>query len=447
MAEVRRARQLGSGNMEGGLLVEVSVEDGVSSSNKFNCTVAAAGRWGFGVTAEAIKQEVVKRLPSSVALSSPVDPEELSIFSEIWGPLRFLLSIQVEIHFILKLNETVSQQVFRCPLSAGPGPQCGRLHPVAGGALPLLLPPEVAETGLCGDTVLLPLAALGPCVEQDGGPSAFPARLGGLLAWEEFGLSGVRLEERPCTEGAVHAEVVYTLDSEQSPTTEQTLILFLFIQHSDPFHSQLSDYIASEEALEQHLDQILLHNEDRMRSALHSVLKSALATSSSLEFRTACLHQMKVRDTHELAIRLRQSLQKVTEGRFLQSRRCDNSKQCLSACPGEEDVSGHREAETRVTDEQNWECAELSRPNEEVVPQGPPGPAGLVSRAGKRQCAGEPDSNPPPLKLHVRGPGRALQPPERLHRPPGHTAPHHRTGDPEEDMLWLQEISNMSDWE
>ena len=32
--------------------------------------------------------------------------------------------------------------------------------------MPLLLPPEVAETGLCGDTVLLPLAALGPCVEQ-----------------------------------------------------------------------------------------------------------------------------------------------------------------------------------------------------------------------------------------------------------------------------------------
>lgn len=54
----------------------------------------------------------------------------------------------------------------RCPLSAGPGPQCGRLHPVAGVAVPLLVPPEVAETGLCGDTSLLPLAALGPCVEQ-----------------------------------------------------------------------------------------------------------------------------------------------------------------------------------------------------------------------------------------------------------------------------------------
>ena len=43
--------------------------------------------------------------------------------------------------------------------------------------------------------------------------------------------------------GALHAELVYTMDSEQSQTTEQTLTLFLFIQHSDPFHSQLSDYI------------------------------------------------------------------------------------------------------------------------------------------------------------------------------------------------------------
>uniref|UniRef100_A0A0E9QTA0 Uncharacterized protein n=1 Tax=Anguilla anguilla TaxID=7936 RepID=A0A0E9QTA0_ANGAN len=30
--------------------------------------------------------EVVKRLPSSMALSSPVHPEELSIFSETCGP-------------------------------------------------------------------------------------------------------------------------------------------------------------------------------------------------------------------------------------------------------------------------------------------------------------------------------------------------------------------------
>ncbi|XP_035263702.1 DUF4554 domain-containing protein isoform X2 [Anguilla anguilla] len=555
MTEVRRARRQGSGNMEGGLLVAVSAEDGVSSTGKFNCTVAAAGRWCIAVSVEEIKHEVVKRLPSSMALSSPVHPEELSIFSETCGPLRFLFSVQVgegrqavnsdflkteqflhrlslvygqvEIHFILKVNETVSRQVFsgradskfvlesrhiltktdlyiRCPLSAGPGLQCGRLHPVPGGAVPLLLPPEVAETGLCGETSLLPLAALGPCVEQypyrpacvtqirillygpsnvpllwdgDGGPSGFLGRLGGLLSWGELGLSGVSRAERPFTEGALHAEVVYTVDSEQSPTTEQTLILFLFIQHSDPFHSQLSDHIASEEVLEQHLDQILLHNEDRVRSALHSVLESALRTtlkrlkarakimsalpvilsslstvvtsSSSLEFRTACLDRMKVQDTHELAIRLRQSLQKVTEGRVLHSRKCDSGK-CLSAASGVEDVSGHREAETRGTGEQEWACAEHSHHDEgaEAAPVGSQGSAGQGSGAEKRQCTEEPDSNPPPLKQRgTRGASGDLRPSESLHSPPAHAAPPQDKGDQQEDMLWLQEVSNMSDWE
>ncbi|XP_035263705.1 DUF4554 domain-containing protein isoform X5 [Anguilla anguilla] len=512
MTEVRRARRQGSGNMEGGLLVAVSAEDGVSSTGKFNCTVAAAGRWCIAVSVEEIKHEVVKRLPSSMALSSPVHPEELSIFSETCGPLRFLFSVQVgegrqavnsdflkteqflhrlslvygqvEIHFILKVNETVSRQVFsgradskfvlesrhiltktdlyiRCPLSAGPGLQCGRLHPVPGGAVPLLLPPEVAETGLCGETSLLPLAALGPCVEQypyrpacvtqirillygpsnvpllwdgDGGPSGFLGRLGGLLSWGELGLSGVSRAERPFTE-------------------------------------------ASEEVLEQHLDQILLHNEDRVRSALHSVLESALRTtlkrlkarakimsalpvilsslstvvtsSSSLEFRTACLDRMKVQDTHELAIRLRQSLQKVTEGRVLHSRKCDSGK-CLSAASGVEDVSGHREAETRGTGEQEWACAEHSHHDEgaEAAPVGSQGSAGQGSGAEKRQCTEEPDSNPPPLKQRgTRGASGDLRPSESLHSPPAHAAPPQDKGDQQEDMLWLQEVSNMSDWE
>ncbi|XP_064182157.1 DUF4554 domain-containing protein isoform X1 [Anguilla rostrata] len=181
-----------------------------------------------------------------------------------------------------------------------------------------------------------------------------------------------------------------------------------------------------------------------------SSLSTVVTSSSSLEFRTACLDRMKVQDTHELAIRLRQSLQKVTEDRVLHSRKCDSGKQCLPAAPGVEDVSGHREAETRGTGEQEWACAEHSHHDEgaEAAPVGPQGSAGQGSGAEKRQCTEEPDSNPPPLKQRgARGASVDLRPSESLHSPPAHAAPPQDKGDQQEDMLWLQEVSNMSDWE
>ncbi|KAJ8405206.1 hypothetical protein AAFF_G00321970 [Aldrovandia affinis] len=568
MAQVRRGWQRGSRVMDGGLLVAVSAEPDTSSSERLKCTVAAAGWWCSGVTVAEIMQEVGKRLPSSVTLSSPADPEELSVFAETCGALHFLLSVQVEegrqsvkagffkteqflhrlslvhgqveIHFILKVNKTVSKQIFRadsrfvfeggrvlmdsalclrCPLSLGPGPRCGRLHPVLGRAVPLLLPPELAETGLCGETSLLPLAALSPCLEQypnrparlaeirisfthhsrlesvailwfcvahGEGPMDFLCRLAGALSWEDFGLSGVRCAERQSKEGGLCSEAVYAVDrersqmaeTEQNPTTEQALTLFLFIQHSDPFHSQLSDYIASEEVLEQHLDRILLHNEERLRPALHSVLQSALmgslkrikargkimsslpvilnslstvvTSSSSLDFRTACLDRMKIRDTRELAVRLHQTLQKVTEGRFLLSRKCDNNKPCPPASSGAEDVSDRTEAKARGEGEQEQTHAGLSHPNQEVIPAVPQTPTGQVSCSGKRPWAEEQDSCQAPLKQQpTRSPRRALCPlqhPQSPHGPLVHAGPPHGE-EKEEDMLWLQEVSNMSDWE
>ncbi|KAG7464538.1 hypothetical protein MATL_G00166640 [Megalops atlanticus] len=189
MFQIRREWNHGSRAVEGGLLVSVSAETSGSLPDHLTCTVAAAGVWCSGAAVAEVKQEVAKRLPSSVCLSPPADPEELSVFTKTCGSLHFHLSLQVEIHFILKVNETTSRQVFscrpdhrfpleggcvlvdstpclRCPISVGPRPQCGRLHPVLSRTVSLLLPPEVAETGLCGETSLVPLATLSPCVAQ-----------------------------------------------------------------------------------------------------------------------------------------------------------------------------------------------------------------------------------------------------------------------------------------
>ncbi|KAI1898643.1 hypothetical protein AGOR_G00074490 [Albula goreensis] len=308
-----------------------------------------------------------------------------------------------------------------------------------------------------------------------GHSAEFLCQLASALTWKQFGLSGVRCIERLSSVGELCSEMVYIVErehsqiteSEQTPITEQTLVLLLFIQHNDPFHSQLADYMASEEILEQHLDQILLYNKELLKSALHSVVESTLkglmkrlkvrerivsslpvilsslstvvTSSSSLEFRTACVDRMKALDTHELTSRLHQSLQKVTADRFLPSRKCDNSKWYLSPALEAENISA---------------CMKSKMRREEGICKALRKPAGQMSCPTKRPWGDKQDSNLVPLKQEPRrSPMRTehhLQPSLSLKSPPVYTVPHHGKENDQpcqEDMLWLQEVSNMCDWE
>ncbi|XP_072573631.1 type 2 DNA topoisomerase 6 subunit B-like isoform X3 [Paramormyrops kingsleyae] len=450
-------RQKGSGNVKGGLLVSVSAETAGSPSDHVCGTVAAAGYWCSECTFEDVQREVTQNLDSSISIGSPTDPEQLSEFLDRCGPLRFHISFQVtgrsrvsegdwlkteqllhrlslvhaqvEIYFSLKLNEAISQKIYRCRAHwrfallggcigtesalyllpgppAGPSGQCTQLHPVPGAATPLLLPHSLVEMGLCGTISLLPAAALSPCVAQNPnwpaqlvdiriflyGPSNLPLLCDAeerplsflrdfahLLSWKEFGLSGVRCSENSTEAGCLLSEMVYTVEgSEQSAAVGQTLLLFLFLQHSDPFCSQLSDFVVSEELLVQNLDRILQHNQERVKVALHSLLQctlsgslkrqkaqakmqaaipvilsslsSVVSSSSSLAFRTTCLNSMKVQDTQELGITLKQALLEVTQNRFMPSRKCNNK--CLRRASGDGDVDGsdHKHAPLRLED-------------------------------------------------------------------------------------------------
>ncbi|KAK6299208.1 hypothetical protein J4Q44_G00307180 [Coregonus suidteri] len=192
----------------GGLLVLLWATPGQPPSGQaVNCTVAAAGTWCSGVPVEEVQQEFWQRLgPSASPCPAPdPDPEELCAFTEIYGPLHFLLSLQI--------------------------------------------------------------------------PSA----------------------------------------------------------HSDPFHSQLSDFMASEELLELHLEDVLRYNREVVTAALNTLLQSTLkdqqqrdkaqekmwsalgvmlrsigcvvSSSTNMEFRAACLGRMMVQDTYELSASLHDSLQ------------------------------------------------------------------------------------------------------------------------------------------
>ncbi|KAK6298106.1 hypothetical protein J4Q44_G00311610 [Coregonus suidteri] len=363
----------------GGLLVLLWATPGQPPSGQVvNCTVAAAGPWCSGVPVEEVQQEFWQRLDPSASPCPAPDPEELCAFTEIYGPLHFLLSLQnsevnldrckvrshtegflhklsltnagVKIHLKLELEGETYQRIFsgkaerlalkdqtvimdvtssimqsallRCllssyrpPMSVGAGPWCQRGHPVLG---------------------------------------AFLQQLPACLALE--GLTCTPTHST--TSDPLCSDTVYSIDRAQCqetepewiPAVDQTLSLFLFLQHSDPFHSQLSDFMASEELLELHLEDVLRYNREAVTAALNTLLQSTLkdqqqrdkaqekmcsalgvmlrsiccvvSSSTNMEFRAACLDRMMVQDTYELSASLHESLQRVTAGCVVPSRRC-----------------------------------------------------------------------------------------------------------------------------
>lgn len=155
-------------------------------------------------------------------------------------------------------------------------------------------------------------------------------------------------------------------DPEQEPSrllVEQSLLVVLFLQHSDPFTSEPTDIMAGELLLERHLEDILNNNrqavtsalqaelfnttkaskqrkkiQEKLQSAAEVILSSTISivsSSSNMDFRNACLKHMKVCDTHELSASLRESLWRVTSWKRVPKVGC--------CCAQVEDQAGSNE--------------------------------------------------------------------------------------------------------
>ncbi|GLD70272.1 type 2 DNA topoisomerase 6 subunit B-like protein [Lates japonicus] len=220
------------------------------------------------------------------------DPEELCTFTDLYGSLRLLLSFQVLVYS----------------------------------------PSNVPVTG----------------------PSTFIQNLPACLDCQQLGLRGLRCSafKDLVLSGATVYEVEQENWEEESslPTIQQRLLLLLFLQHSDPFSSHLSDVMATEAMIEHHLEDILSNNRQAVTAALQTELRNTLiaqnhrkknqeklcsavevilsssisvvSCSSNVDFRNACLTSMKVRDTHELLASICESLRRVTSWKFTPRSRC-----------------------------------------------------------------------------------------------------------------------------
>ncbi|XP_054454095.1 DUF4554 domain-containing protein [Anoplopoma fimbria] len=317
-----------------------------------------------------------------------------------------LANARIKIHFKFKYSQQSFQRDFRVkivskvacanrpslildvtcktqpPECVKKGCWCQGGHPVLGGRFPLSIPPEVMDQGLFGELSAKPVTLLSPCVLQYPnlatqlthiqisfvlvcgpsnvpvtGPSTFLQNLPAHLDCQELGLHGLHCSS---FKDLVHrGGIVYTVEQENCedpeqesslPTMQQSLLLYLFLQHNDPFTYQLSDLMATEVLIEQHLEDILNNNRQAVTAALQTELKNSLkaqnhrkkvqeklhsaaevilsstisivSCSSNMDFRNACLNSMKVRDTHELSASLCESLRRVTSWKFTPMGKC-----------------------------------------------------------------------------------------------------------------------------
>ncbi|XP_069666779.1 type 2 DNA topoisomerase 6 subunit B-like [Haliaeetus albicilla] len=173
-----------------------------------------------------------------------------------------------------------------------------------------------------------------------------------LADWERFGFTVVPRGRPEGEEELVTPDAAYTVrhgtgvpGGDRHP---QTLLLFLFLRHEDPF--QVYD-AAARWLLLAHLDQTLLSSRPALatglRTLVHPVLEelcrqhegqerlarslpvvldavTAVVTgSTSARFRRACLRTMQVKDTPALAAAVRRSLAEVTHRRLLPCASCE----------------------------------------------------------------------------------------------------------------------------
>uniref|UniRef100_A0A8C6NL10 Uncharacterized protein n=1 Tax=Nothobranchius furzeri TaxID=105023 RepID=A0A8C6NL10_NOTFU len=255
---------------------------------------------------------------------------------------------------------------------------CHGGHPVRGGRLALSIPPPAMDQGVFGDLRVQFVTLLRPCVLQYPNlptelthiqvlvyspsnvpvpaPFHFFSSLPAALDCQQLGLGRIHCSSY---KDLVHSGVVFTVEQEHwdDPVHEsahvpvqQSLQLFLFLQHDDPFISEVTDFIAAEMLIEHHLEDILSNNRQAITAAVQTelcnclkaqnrrkkrqeTLKSAAAvilsstisivsSSSNTDFRNTCLNSMKVCDTHELSASLRESLWRTTAWKFLPKDRC-----------------------------------------------------------------------------------------------------------------------------
>ncbi|XP_075795378.1 type 2 DNA topoisomerase 6 subunit B-like isoform X3 [Pelodiscus sinensis] len=342
-----------------------------------------------------------------------------------------------------------------------------------------------------------------------GKSSLFFSDPSNLAEWEKYNYSATLDSDPGQEEDQVSPDVRYKLhwdrgSQEDDPDTwEQTLLLFLFLHYSDQFQDKPSYDFWARRMIASHLDQILLcsqqavkrgaqavidtvleehckrrKNQQRLKLSLPVILgaiSNVVSSSTNSQFRRECLQSLQVADTSELMAAIQTAFENVTQKRLMPSGTCNITKQVpedanpaqLAACdlptagqkPSQEEVSDsissvdsepafllgkadlwEEMSETKRRKTANMENNASGAPEQEPPGGSQEGTDNLMTDFGSQLCSC--------LWCPKDGADASMFLGERKE---GYTAVSLSEGRSNENMwqsdqLWLQEISNLSEW-
>uniref|UniRef100_A0A8D2AWZ2 TOP6B like initiator of meiotic double strand breaks n=1 Tax=Sciurus vulgaris TaxID=55149 RepID=A0A8D2AWZ2_SCIVU len=344
---------------------------------------------------------------------------------------------------------------------------CSRIHPVLGHPETLSIPDDVAGMGLLGELILTPVAALCPSPRVFStqlnrissvsiflyGPSGLPLLLSNqeqpsttvlkdicyFIDWKKYHLCVVPNLDLSLDGDLVLPDVSYRVESSEGDQYQnmdpqrQTLLLFLFVDFHSGFLVKQMEIWGTHTLLTAHLSAILMESRSAVRDAIQTTVDHVLEQH----------HQAaKATDTQELGTKLHKIFHDVTQHRFLHHCSCDVKQQATpekkdSAQTTEDahesnslellaEVSGQAENKRLKRESLHQSVEEREAPHSASV-RGTPQ---VSQRHVEPTAASLTMSRAEHRAVHVRAPARARASPGSLL----------------EDALWLQEVSNLSEW-
>ncbi|KAM7085203.1 type 2 DNA topoisomerase 6 subunit B-like [Molossus nigricans] len=368
---------------------------------------------------------------------------------------------------------------------------CGRIHPVLGHPVMLFIPDDVAGMDLLGELILTPAAAVCPCPKVFSnqlnrisslyiflyGPSGLPL----ILPSQEQSITTVFKDTSYFIDGKkyhlcmvpsldltvdidkVLPDVSYQVESSKGDQSQnmdpqgQTLLLILFVDFHSRFpvqqmelwgvhtlltthlsailresHNVVQDSIqfAMDQALEQHHQTAKAHQklQTSLSVAVNSIM-SIMTGSTSRSFRKMCLRALQAADTQEFGTKLHKSFYEITQHRVLHHCSCEVKKQLV---PKKNDTE-----ESTEDAPENSSLELLAGTSDQVANKRLKKGSPRQIMEGKQAFHSSKAPSPPEAAL------RGGEPPAASLTTSGSKA---GPGSGQEDALWLQEVSNLSEW-
>ncbi|KAM5318984.1 type 2 DNA topoisomerase 6 subunit B-like [Glossophaga mutica] len=368
---------------------------------------------------------------------------------------------------------------------------CSRIHPVLGHPVMLCVPSGVAGTGSLRGLMLTPAAAVCPCPKIFSnqlsrissvsvflyGPSGLPLivpsqeqlisaifkDISYFIDWKKYHLCMVPNLDLELDRDVVLPDMSYQVESSEGHQSQnmdpwgQTLLLILFVDFHSGFPVQQVQLWGVHAVLAAHLSAILRESRSVVRESIqlavdqaleqrhqaaktHQKLQTSLAVavnsimsivtgSTSRNFRKTCLQALQAADTQELGTKLHRSFHEITQHQVLRHCSREGKQQLLPEKNDTEDRTqdAHEDSSLEFLVGASGQ-AENKRLKKGSLRQVVEGTRAFHSARG-----------PSPSEAALR----SAEPREASLTPRGSRA---GPGGGPEDALWLQEVSNLSEW-